>query len=123
LTNNAKILVVDDSPTELALAKSVLAQAGYRILTALDGEQALVLAATEPPDLVVLDVVMPRKNGYQVCRQLKTSPATQRTKVLMISTKNQDADKFWALKQGADMYMTKPFEAGELLSNVENLLR
>jgi twitching motility two-component system response regulator PilH len=120
----AKILVVDDSPTELALARSVLQQAGYRIVTAQDGDQALAIAEAESPDLVVLDIIMPRKNGYQVCRQLKTSgPEKGPPRVLILSTKSQEADKFWALKQGADMYMTKPFEASELLGNVRTLLR
>jgi twitching motility two-component system response regulator PilH len=119
-----KILVVDDSPTELALARSVLQQAGYRIVTAQDGDQALAIAEAESPDLVVLDIIMPRKNGYQVCRQLKTQgPEKGQPRVLILSTKSQEADKFWALKQGADMYMTKPFEASELLGNVRTLLR
>jgi twitching motility two-component system response regulator PilH len=119
----AKILVVDDSPTELALTRTALQQAGYRILTAADGEQALQMVGREVPDLIVLDVVLPRKNGYQVCRQLKSSPDTMQTKILMLSNKSLDADKFWALRQGADLYMTKPFDVDELLGNVEQLLR
>ena len=117
-----RILIVDDSPTELALARSVLQQAGYQVRTATDGEQAIALADQEAPDLVVLDVVMPRKNGFQVCRHLKMGSATKGAKVLMLSSKGQEADRFWAMKQGADLYMTKPFDARTLLTNVETLL-
>jgi twitching motility two-component system response regulator PilH len=117
-----RILIVDDSPTELALARSVLQQAGYQVRTATDGEQAIALANEEAPDLVVLDVVMPRKNGFQVCRHLKMGSTTKGTKVLMLSSKGQEADRFWAMKQGADLYMTKPFDARTLLTNVETLL-
>ena len=122
MANPQRILIVDDSPTELALARSVLQQAGYQVRTATDGDQAIKLADEEAPDLVVLDVVMPRKNGFQVCRHLKTQSATKEVKVLILSSKNQETDRFWALKQGADLYMTKPFDARTLLTNVESLL-
>jgi twitching motility two-component system response regulator PilH len=117
-----RILIVDDSPTELALARSVLQQAGYQVQTASDGAQAIQAAGDVPPDLVVLDVVMPNKNGFQVCRQLKSGANTKHAKILMLSSKNQEADRFWAMRQGADLYMTKPFDARTLLSNVEALL-
>lgn len=90
--------------------------------TATDGEQAIALADQETPDLVVLDVVMPRKNGFQVCRHLKMGATTKGVKVLMLSSKAQETDRFWAMKQGADLYMTKPFDARTLLTNVESLL-
>jgi len=122
LSNPVRILIVDDSPTELALARSVLQQAGYLVQTATDGDQAIKLADEEAPDLVVLDVVMPRKNGFQVCRHLKMGSTTKDCKVLMLSSKGQEADRFWAMKQGADLYMTKPFDARTLLTNVESLL-
>ena len=122
MANPQRILIVDDSPTELALARSVLQQAGYQVRTATDGDQAIELADKETPDLVVLDVVMPRKNGFQVCRHLKMGAATKGVKVLMLSSKGQEADRFWAMKQGADLYMTKPFDARTLLTNVESLL-
>jgi twitching motility two-component system response regulator PilH len=117
-----RILIVDDSPTELALARSVLQQAGYDVQIATDGDQAIKLAGSEVPDLVVLDVVMPKKNGFQVCRQLKNDSTTRHAKVLILSSKNQEADRFWAMRQGADLYMTKPFDARTLLANVESLL-
>jgi twitching motility two-component system response regulator PilH len=116
------ILVVDDSPTDLRLVAGPLHAQGYKVLTAVDGEEALSRAASELPDLIVLDVVLPKKNGFQVCRQLKTAPATKDIKILLLTSKSQDSDRFWGLKQGADQYMTKPFADEELLSNVASLV-
>jgi twitching motility two-component system response regulator PilH len=118
---NDTILVVDDSPTEQKLVVAALQSKGYRVITAVDGEDAIDKATREQPRLVVLDVVMPKKNGYQVCRQLKTTASTQHIKVLLLTTKNQDADKFWGMKQGADAYLTKPFASDDLLTNVSRL--
>jgi len=117
------ILVVDDSPTDLRLMTAPLRQCkAYRVITAADGEEALEKAVGEHPDLIVLDIILPKKNGFQVCRQLKTAPDTQDIKILMLTSKSQDSDRFWGLKQGADEYMTKPFEDEELLANVAKLL-
>ena len=119
---DAKILVVEDSPTYLRQISNLLQDNGFQIVTATDGEEALEKAIQENPSMVVLDVILPKKNGFQVCRQLKTSPVTQDIKILMLTSKTQDSDRFWGLKQGADEYMTKPFEDGELLNNVAKLL-
>jgi twitching motility two-component system response regulator PilH len=73
----------------------------------------------EKPALVLLDVVLPGSNGFQICRQLKSSPETRGIRIVLVSSKNQDADKFWGLKQGADEYLTKPFVAAELLASVK----
>lgn len=117
-----KILIVDDSPTIVRHIYELLHPSGYNLITASDGEQALSLAVSEQPHLVILDVVLPKKNGFQVCRQLKTTPDTQEIKILMLTSKTQDSDRFWGLKQGADGYMTKPFEDDKLLSKVSSLL-
>jgi twitching motility two-component system response regulator PilH len=117
-----KILVVDDSPTDLRLVTHALQRHGYAVVTAADGEEALEKAAHDIPDLIVLDVVMPKKNGFQVCRQLKTTPATKDIKILLLTSKSQESDKFWGIKQGADGYMTKPFAEEELLTQVAELL-
>jgi twitching motility two-component system response regulator PilH len=119
---NEKILVVEDSPTELRLVTGPLQGRGYQVTTATDGEEALEKAAREHPRLIVLDVVLPKKNGFQVCRQLKTAPATRHIKILLVTSKKQDSDRFWGLKQGADDYMTKPFADEDLLANVARLL-
>ncbi|MEZ4271816.1 MAG: response regulator [Myxococcota bacterium] len=117
-----KILVVDDSPTEMKIVLAALQGKGYEITTAVDGEDALQKAVVDRPQLMVLDVILPKKNGFQVCRQLKTSPDTKDIKILMLTSKSQDADRFWGLKQGADEYLTKPFEADELHGAVAKLL-
>ena len=119
---NDTILVVDDSPTDLRVITAPLLEKGYRIITAVDGEEALEKAVQEQPRLIVLDVILPKKNGFQVCRQLKTSPQTQDIRILMLTSKSQDSDRFWGLKQGADEYLTKPFEDDELLANVAKLM-
>ena len=117
-----KILVVEDSPTNMRLITDMLEDKGYNVVTAVDGEQALETALREQPDLIILDIILPKKNGFQVCRQLKTSPATQDIKIVMLTSKSQDSDRFWGLKQGADDYMTKPFVEKELLADISRLL-
>jgi twitching motility two-component system response regulator PilH len=119
---NGTILVVEDSPTDMRLMTTPLREKGYRVITAVDGEEALAKVTQEHPDLIVLDVILPKKNGFQVCRQLKTSPDTKEIKILMLTSKTQDSDRFWGLKQGADEYMTKPFEDEALLANIAKLL-
>ena len=119
---DSKILVVEDSPTYLRKIADFLLGLGYEVITAIDGEEALEKAARENPSLIVLDVILPKKNGFQVCRQLKTSPGTQDIKILMITSKSQDSDRFWGLKQGADEYITKPFDNSDLVATVAKLL-
>ena len=120
--SNPKILVVEDSPTYLRQISDLLQEAGYQATAAIDGEQALEKAVREDPDLIILDVILPKKNGFQVCRQLKTTPSTRDIKIIMLTSKTQDSDRFWGLKQGADQYLTKPFEEEDLLANVTRLL-
>jgi twitching motility two-component system response regulator PilH len=117
-----KILVVDDSPSELLLMRSALEGQGWDILTAADGDQALLQVSEQHPDLIVLDVLLPKKNGFQVCRQLKQNAATKGIKIIMVTSKTQDSDRFWGLKQGADEYITKPFQPQQLLASVERHL-
>lgn len=116
------ILVVEDSPTDLKLMTGALQPKGYQLHTAADGEEALEKARSLMPRLVVLDVVLPKVNGFQVCRQLKAAPETRGVKVLMVTSKDQETDRFWGLKQGADEYLTKPFGADQLQSAVARLL-
>ena len=114
------VLVVDDSPSEMQFILKVLGGRGYRLFTATDGEQALEQASQHSPDVIVLDIVLPKKNGFQVCRQIKSSEPPVKTKIIMVSSKNQDSDKFWGKKQGADAYLTKPLNAVDLAAAVES---
>ena len=104
------------------MIKNLLFDNGYQIITAVDGEEALEKAFNDKPDLIVLDIILPKKNGFQVCRQLKTTPHTRDIKIIMLTSKSQDSDRFWGLKQGADAYMTKPFDDEALLNNVTKQL-
>jgi DNA-binding response OmpR family regulator len=117
-----KILVVDDSPTELTLMSMPLREAGYWVVTAVDGEDAINKVISENPDLVILDVVMPKKNGFQVCREIRTRLGKEKLPVIMLTTKNEASDKFWGLKQGANEYMSKPFKGEDLVAKVRRLL-
>jgi DNA-binding response OmpR family regulator len=113
------ILVVDDSPSHLKMMQSAIESLGYQILTAADGEEALAQAEAHHPDVILLDIILPKKNGYQVCRQLKARPDTSSIKIIMVTSRTQESDRYWGLKQGADGYITKPFEPGELLDAVQ----
>jgi twitching motility two-component system response regulator PilH len=116
------ILVVDDSPSEMQYILKTLSGKGYEFYTATDGEQAIEQASQHVPDLIVLDIVLPKKNGFQVCRQIKNSDPPVKTKIIMVSSKNQESDKFWGKKQGADAYLTKPLSPAELVATVEQNL-
>lgn len=119
---NKTILVADDSPTELRLVLALLQDQGYQIVTAVDGVDAIEKAEATHPNLAILDVVMPKKNGFQVTRHLKTSGNTKNVKVILLTSKDQDADKFWGIRQGADVYITKPFDSQMLLKTVAELI-
>lgn len=112
----SRILVVEDSPTVLYLTAAALTQSGYEVLKATDGIEALRIAVEEKPDLVLLDVILPKLNGYQVCRRLKAEPQTATIPVVMITSKSKDTERDWGLEQGADDYIVKPFQPSELLS-------
>jgi twitching motility two-component system response regulator PilH len=117
------ILVVEDSPTNLRLITDALRADGYAILTAADGEEAIATTVRDRPSLLVLDVILPRKNGFQVCRQLRNMPETKDIPILMLTSKNQESDRFWGLRQGADEYMTKPYEMDDLRAAVRRLIQ
>lgn len=113
--SNKSILVVEDSATELLALTKALESRGYQYTVATDGEEAIQKAQKQKPALMLLDVVLPKRNGFQVCRQLKASPETKEIKIIVISGKNQESDRYWGLKQGADEYLTKPVKTDELL--------
>ena len=117
------VLVVEDSPTQREMIIDLLKSNGLTVMVATDGMEALQQIQLSCPDLVVLDIVMPRMNGYEVCRQLKTDPKTQNVPVVMCSSKGEEFDRYWGMKQGADAYIVKPFQTKELLGTVKQLLR
>lgn len=116
-----KVLVVDDSLTDLTLIASPLRESGFEVVTAGDGDEALEMVVRERPQCIVLDVVLPKQNGFQVCRKLKQSDASRHIPVILISAKNTPLDMKWGLQQGADLYIVKPFGKEQLLSGVRAL--
>jgi twitching motility two-component system response regulator PilH len=117
-----KLLIVDDSPTELKLIADVFNTSEYDVVTAGDGEAGVEMAMAAKPDLIILDVVMPKMNGFQACRKIKSMPELENIPVILLTSKNQKSDEFWGKKQGADVYLTKPFHTDEVLEAVTNLL-
>lgn len=116
------ILVVDDNPSLLAILKQSFLSRNYKVITATNGDDALKIVRTEKPDIVILDVMMIGKNGFEVCREIKETPEIRETPVVMLTAKSQESDRFWGLGAGADEYVTKPFDPVALESLVENLL-
>lgn len=117
------VMVVDDSVTLREMIADLLKGRGLNVTVASDGVEALEQIKANRPDLVVLDIVMPRMNGYEVCRRLKSDPKTQNLPVVMCSSKSEEFDRYWGMKQGADAYIAKPFHPQELVGTIKQLLR
>jgi twitching motility two-component system response regulator PilH len=117
------VLVVEDSVTQREMITDLLKGSGLSVSIATDGVEALEHIEGQHPDLVVLDIVMPRMNGYEVCRRIKADPKTQHVPVVMCSSKGEEFDRYWGMKQGADAYIAKPFQPTELVGTVKQLLR
>lgn len=118
----AKILIADDSVAELQIFQQALQPTGHTITTVMDGEAALEKVKSEKFDLIILDVIMPKKNGFQVCRDIKSDDKYKQIPVIMVTSKDQESDKFWGMKQGADIYLTKPFKPEDLLKAVQKYI-
>lgn len=118
-----KILVVDDEPHIVRLVQVNLEKAGYDVTTASNGREALEAVAEVQPDLVVLDVMMPEMDGLEALKRLKENAATSEIPVILLTAKAQDADVFEGWKSGADLYLTKPFNPGELLLFVQRIFK
>lgn len=116
------VLIVDDSSTQRHLMADLFQQKQYQVTLAKNGAEALKQVQLRRPDVIVLDIVMPEMNGYDVCRRIKGNPSTQDIPVVFCSTKTTDADLYWGLKLGADAYVGKPFQEQELLDTVKRLL-
>lgn len=116
-----KIMVVDDSPTERAFMDSVLKKKGYEVVLVETGEAAIERAKADKPDLILMDVVMPGLNGFQATRAITRDEATKHIPVIICTTKDQETDKIWGLRQGAKDYVTKPVNEAELLEKIRAL--
>jgi twitching motility two-component system response regulator PilH len=117
-----KILIVDDSRTQLMLMAALLRAHGYDVITATDGDEALSRIYAEQPDCVVLDVVLPKQNGFQLCRRLKLLDAQCTIPIILISGNKTPIDRQWGMEQGADLFLCKPFSGEELLAGIESVL-
>ena len=117
-----KILVADDNRNIVELVKMEFEILDYDVVTAFDGEDALKKIEKENPDLLILDVMMPKMNGFDVCMKLRDNPKYQNIPIIMLTAKSQEKDKFWGRQVGADEYITKPFEPEVLEQVVHNLL-
>ena len=123
MRTRARILIADDNPDNLDIFRTRLAVHDYEILAATDGEQALAVAREKQPDLILLDVMMPKMDGIDVCRQLKADPGLPFVPIIMVTAKTGSQDVITALEAGADEYLTKPVDHGALVARVKSMLR
>jgi len=117
------VLVVDDEPAQRALLSYNLEASGYRVATAGDGEEAMLVISEEAPDVILLDWMLPRLSGIEVCRQIKARPEARDAAVIMVSARSEEVDRIRGLETGADDYITKPYSINELLARVRANLR
>ncbi|MEG0343072.1 response regulator [Acinetobacter sp. TY1] len=118
----ARILIVDDSPTEMFRFREILSKHGYEVLEATNGADGVTLAQAELPDLVLMDVVMPGVNGFQATRQIARGAVTKHIPIVIVSTKDQDTDRVWGKRQGACDYLTKPIDETQLINVIKQYL-
>ena len=116
-----KILLVDDSKTELHHLSDLLGKRGYAVRTAENGEEAMKRLGEEVPDLILMDVVMPGQNGFQLTRAITRDPKFSHVPVIMCTSKNQETDKVWGMRQGASDYVVKPVKSDELIAKIKAL--
>lgn len=118
----AKVLIVDDSPTEVHVLQTMLTKNGHEVVVATSGEDGVEIAKKEKPDLILMDVVMPGMNGFQATRQISKDERTASIPVIMVTTKDQETDKVWAMRQGAKDYIVKPVQEKALIEHVNMVL-
>jgi twitching motility two-component system response regulator PilH len=118
----AKILIAEDSATAAAVLSRALAPLGHTILVASDGEEAERQILQEHPDLVILDIIMPKVNGFQLCRSIRSNPKIKDLPIIVVSSMDRESDRYWGMKQGADEYMVKPVDPDELMDKVRQYL-
>jgi twitching motility two-component system response regulator PilH len=115
----ALVLIVDDSPTDVHVMQKALEQHGFRTAAAADGSEGLRLAREMHPDLILMDIVMPGLNGFQATRELAADPETRRIPVIMVTSKGQESDRVWGMRQGAVDYIVKPFSTDRLVQKAQ----
>ena len=118
----ARILIVDDSPSQVAGMRRIVEKLGHEVIVAEDGASGVEVAKRERPDLILMDVVMPNLNGFQATRQLSREGSTRDIPVVLVTTKDQDTDRMWGMRQGARAYLTKPFAEADLTDVIGRLL-
>jgi twitching motility two-component system response regulator PilH len=118
----AKILIAEDSATAVELIKRTLSPLGHQMVIATDGENAERMIMDEKPDLLILDIIMPRMNGFQLCRSLRSNPGFKDLPIIMITSMDRESDRYWGLKQGASEYLVKPVDPNLLLERVKAYL-
>jgi len=118
----ARILIVDDSPSQLMGMKRIVEKLGHEALTAEDGAAGVEAAKANKPDLILMDVVMPNLNGFQATRAISKEPTTSHIPIVLVTTKDQETDKVWGMRQGAKAYITKPFSESDLLEIIQSTL-
>jgi len=118
----ARILIVDDSPSQLMGIRRIVEKLGHEALTAEDGAAGVEAAKRELPDLILMDVVMPNLNGFQATRSITREPSTKHIPIVLVTTKDQDTDRVWGMRQGAKAYITKPFSESELADMIQQML-
>jgi twitching motility two-component system response regulator PilH len=118
----ARVLIVDDSPSQLMGMKRIIEKLGHEILTAEDGALGVEAAKREKPDLILMDVVMPNLNGFQATRSISKEPTTSHIPIVLVTTKDQETDRVWGMRQGAKAYLTKPVNEAALIKLVKELL-
>lgn len=122
-TLTCTVLVVEDTQSEMELMSHYLRESGCRVICANTAQEALDKAAEQRPDVIVTDVVMPGMSGFELCRSLKKQPETTHVPIVICTSKNQDIDRLWGMKQGADAYVTKPYTQDQLVHAVTSVLQ
>jgi twitching motility two-component system response regulator PilH len=117
-----QVLIVDDSPTEVHVLSTILKKHGFDVATATNGEEGIETAKQLKPDLILMDVVMPGMNGFQATRQLSKDDTTSAIPVIIVTTKDQETDRVWGLRQGARDYITKPVAEAELVEKIQSVM-
>lgn len=117
------VIVVDDQHSHREMISNLLKGSGINVIEASDGVEAIEKIEVNCPDLIILDIVMPGMNGFEVCRRLKNNPITQNIPIVFCSVKGEEFDRYWGIKQGADAYIAKPFGPRELVGTVKQFLR